>query len=182
MPAIPIDLSNVESSFEELPVGKYLGEISKFRYREATEEGKFDQLMITYTVIDGDLLGKTSTEFRSLSPKALGFVTSFFLKFGFEKADMVEGFLDYDDDTMDMTSPDIIGTRVIFQVKEDAKAPGGFRTELVSVEDDVPAPATAVAAAPVAEAEPVAEAAPAPRRAPAKPPARAAAPARRSLR
>lgn len=191
MPAININLADVESGWEDLPEGKYLGEISAFKYREASDEGKSDQLMITYTVIDGDLTGKTSSQFQSLSDKSYGFVKRYFNKFGFTDDDYrQEGFLDYDEDTMEMLSPDIIGTQVIFQVKLDKKA-DRMRTELVSVEDEPPAQAAPVrrAAPPKAQAEPEPEEteaepeeAPAPRRPAARPAAPAAKTQRRSLR
>lgn len=138
MPQIRVNLGDVEDSFENLPFGKYLAEVSKAKLREATEEGKFDQLMVTYTVIDdNEFLGKVSTQWLSFSPKADFMMKRFFNHFGL--GDLED--MDFDDDTLEMVEPDIIGTRVIFEVVADKKAPGGVRTNLVSVEDDEPAPA-----------------------------------------
>lgn len=191
MPQISVNLGDVEDSFESLPVGSYLAEVSKARLREATEEGKFDQLMVTFTVIDGDLLGKVSTQWLSFSPKAAFMMKRFFGHFGLGDLDD----MDFDDDTLDMLEPDIIGTRVIFKVSADAKAPGGFRTELTSVEDDEPvAPARKARPAPKTAAveeddEPAddgeaeeEEAAPAPRRVAKAAPAAASKAPRRTLR
>ena len=196
MPQINVNLGDVEDSFENLPVGTYLAEISKAKLREATEEGKFDQLMVTYTVIEGELLGKVSTQWLSFSPKAAFMMKRFFKAFGLEDlADM-----DFDDDTLELLEPDLVGIQVIFKVTADAKAPGGFRTELASVEDEdpIPAPAPKRAAKPVAKAaaepeaddEPAAddddgaveEEAVAPRRAAPRAAATATKPQRRSLR
>lgn len=137
MPQINVNLGDVEDSFENLPTGSYLAEVSKAKLREATEEGKFDQLMVTYTVIDGELVGKVSTQWLSFSPRAAFMMKRFFGHFGL--GDLED--MDFDDDSLELLEPDIIGARVIFKVSADAKAPGGFRTELTSVEDDDPVPA-----------------------------------------
>ena len=195
MPQIAVNLGDVEDSFENLPVGSYLAEISRAKLREATEEGKFDQLMVTYSVIDGELLGKVSTQFLSFSPKADFMMKRFFKAFGLGDLEN----MDFDDDSLEMLEPDIVGVQVIFKVAADAKAPGGFRTELVSVEDEDPVPAPRPAAKrsrpapapePEADDEPAAdeddepEEKPAPRRVAARSAktAPAAKPARRSLR
>lgn len=179
MPNIPISFEGVET-FENLPIGSYMGSIDKLEYRQATEPGKFDQLMAQYIVIDeGELLGRKSSEFLSMSPKAM-----FRLKRWFDKFGLADGFtgIEVDDETNLVTDPDLIAVNVIFRVYEDPKPYKGekqIRTELVEVLDEVtepapaparaPAKAAAAAPAPVeeeaAEAEPEAEApAPAPRR------------------
>lgn len=157
MPQIAVNLKDVEDSFENLPVGSYLGEVSKAKLREATEEGKFDQLMVTLTVLDeGELLGKVSTQWLSFSPRAAFMMKRFFALFGL--GDLED--MDFDDDSLELLEPDITGAQVIFTVTADKKAPGGFRTEVQSVEEYEDAPA----------------AAPAPRRAAPKAAAKAAEP------
>lgn len=196
MPTIAVNLGNVESTFTDLPNGSYLGEIEKVTYLNAREQGKFPQLRVQYLVIDGDLTGRRQSQFLSLSPNAAGFLKAFFEKFGLGDA---ENFV-VDDETEELTDPDIVGYQVIFKVGPDRKDPTRTRTELVSVEDaaaPVPAPApVARRAAPApapeavveddddavvdsAEAEPAA--APAPRR-PAPAPAGRPQPQRRTLR
>lgn len=197
MPTIAVNLGQVESTFSDLPNGSYLGEIEKVVYHGAREAGKFPQLRVQYLVIDGDLTGRRQSQFLSLSPNAAGFLKGFFEKFGLGDAES----LDVDDETDELTDPDIVGYRVIFKVGQDRKDPNRIRTELVSVEDDAapasapaPAPRRAVPA-PVPQAaaeddtvdadEEVEEAparpAPAPRR-PAAAPASRPTPQRRTLR
>jgi hypothetical protein len=206
MPQIAVNLGDV-AAWESLPFGKYLGEITATKYIEAKAADKFPQIQVTYLVIEGDSTGKSQSQWLSLSPKAIRFTKRFFDKFGLGET----ANFDVDDDTDDLLDPDIIGYRVIFEVAPDRKDPDRIRTDLVSVEEDAPAPAPAPAPvraarparpAPAAqpapeevtdeedaesdeaEAEaPVAEAAPV-RRAPARPVAAAPrqAPQRRTLR
>lgn len=141
MPTIAVNLGAVKDEYESLPIGKYLGEIEKAVLKEATERGKFDQIMVQNVVIEGDLTGRKQSIWLSFSPKAAFMMKRFFNKFGLgDIPDIV-----FDDDTNEMTDPDITGYRIIFEVKPDRKDPDRLRTELVSVEDD----STAVAAAPV---------------------------------
>lgn len=145
MPTIPVNLSNVEA-FENLPVGEYLGEIEKIVHMEPREAGKFGQLRVQYKVIDGEHLGRTQSEFLSLSPKAVNRLKKWFAKFGDETAsvDNLET-----DDNDEVIEPDLVGFQVIFKVykerdnrvtDEDADDAYRTRTGLVSVEDDEPAP------------------------------------------
>ena len=187
MPTIPVNLGNVEA-YENLPLGEYFGQIDKIVWKAPREQGKFAQLMVTYTVIDGEQLGRKSSEWLSLSPKAAFRLKKWFAKFGLDDTENLE----VDDDTEELTEPDLQGIQVIFKVHEDKPRPGetepSIRTSLVSVEDDVdepaPKPSKAKAAEPEAdddsdddaEPEPVA-ARPARREV-----ARQAKPARRQLR
>lgn len=185
MPTIPVNLGDVEA-YENLPLGEYLGQIDKIVLKPAKEQGKFPQLMVTYKVIDGDQIGRASSEWLSLSPKAAFRLKKWFAKFGLDETEN----LDVDDETDELADPDLIGYQVIFKVYEDKPKPGetepSVRTALVSVEDEVDPPS---GPAPKAEAtnddqgddgdEEPAEAAPRPaRRAVAK----EAKPARRQLR
>ncbi len=156
--------------------------------------------MATYLVTDGDQLGRKSSEFLSLSPKAAFRLKKWFDAFGL--ADELSA-LEIDDDTNLLTNPDLVGIDVIFEVYQDPKLYQGekqIRTRLLEVLEDAPEPAPAPkartatkAAAPVA-AEPEEEeeeaeeeeeeAAPAPRttRRTAAAPVAATPGARRQLR
>ena len=145
MPTIPVNLGNVEA-YENLPLGEYLGQIDKITFRPAKEEGKFPQLMVTYVVIDGDELGRKSSEWLSLSPKAAFRLKKWFAKFGLDDTENLE----VDDESEDLIEPDLIGYQVIFKVHEDKPRPGetekSIRTSLVSFEDEMdtaPAPKAA---------------------------------------
>lgn len=167
MPAIKVDMSQAEG-YENLPLNEYLGQIDKIVYKAPREAGKFPQLMVTYQVIDGELLGKSSNEWLSLSPKAAFRTAKWFGKFGIdlEETELILGDPDAEgepEDGDELTDPDLVGTQVIFKVyKErdkrvadpDSEDAYRVRTALVSVEDDEPAPApkaTKRAAAPPAE-------------------------------
>lgn len=194
MPTIPIDFSGVES-FDSLPLGQYEGSIDKVELRPTDDPQKFDQIMATYLVTEGELVGRKQSEFLSLSPKA-----AFRLKKWFDKFGLAESLdaLDFDDDSNLLLEPDLVAYNVIFRVYEDSRLYKGekqIRTELVEVLDDAPAPAPTPVkatrkAAPAATPEPEEEgeeeeeeeeAAPAPVKRRASAPAAAAAPARRRL-
>jgi hypothetical protein len=163
VPTIPVNLGDVEA-FEGLPEGQYLAEIDKIEFKEARESGKFPQLQVTYAVIDGEHLGRKQSEWVSLSPKAAFRLKKWFAKFGFEDLDN----LDVNDDTNMLDDPDLVGTRVIFGVRKDGKQQDGvtdrIRTELVSVEDEVPGAQAPAATAPAPAAREPRQAARTPQR------------------
>ena len=137
MPSVNIDLSKVEA-FESLPFGSYLGEVSKIKYMEARESGKFAQLMVTYVVIDGVSITKKQSEWLSLSPKAAFRLKKWFAKFGCGDLNLQDEC--FDAETDELIEPDLIGVKVIFSVRPDGER---VRTELTSVEDDMDAPVAA---------------------------------------
>src|SRR5688572_3201240 len=116
MPIIPVNLADVVA-FENLPFGTYLGEIAKIEYREASKPGGFPQLQVQYTVIDGDALGKSQSEWLSFSPKAAFMMKRWFSKFGHGEIPD----LDVDDDTNLLVDPDLVSVRVVFKVYPDPK-------------------------------------------------------------
>ena len=197
MPTIPVNLSNVQG-YEELPVGEYLAQIDGIVHKPSDDPDKFAQLMVKYQVIDGELLGKTATEWLSLSPKAAFRLKKWFAKFGLDDTENLE----VDDDTDDLTEPDLVGYQVIiksFDERDKRKAaddPDAFRRRigLVSVEDEVEAPAPAPKRASAKANEPEEpedetdaddegeEEAPAPRRSARREVAKPARPQRRTLR
>ncbi len=131
MPVIKVNLGTVVSSFSDLPLGSYLGEITKVKLLAPRQAGKFAQLLISYLVIDGDLTGRRQSQFLSLSPNAMGFVKDFFEKFGLgEIPDLV-----IDDDSEELTDPDLVGAQVIFKNSQDKKDPDRVRVTLTSVEE-----------------------------------------------
>lgn len=137
MPSVAVNLADVQS-FSNLPVGEYDGQIDKMEHRPARSEGKFPQLMVTYVSLEeGDTLGKKTSEFLSLSPKADFRLKRWFDKFGLGD---LEAY-DYDEETMLVTDPDLLGIRVVFRCYEDRPKPGEtenqIRTELVTVLDEL---------------------------------------------
>lgn len=195
--AIPVNLGDIApSSFDNLPYDTYRGEVDILKYREATDTAQ-PKLQITMVVIDGAHVGRKSTQFQSLSDKSYGFVRAFFDKFGFDPADYDETFLDYDEDTMEITgaAADILGSIVDFKVFARGKKRGTDEDFVVTeITNVVETTVGGSAPAPKAEAEPEPEepaeaeaeeveqpraAAPVRRAAPAK---EAARPQRRTLR
>jgi hypothetical protein len=142
-----IDIKNAPT-YEDLPTGTYEGQIDKFIFREPRVEGKFPQVMATYLVTDGEHVGRKSSEFVSLSPKAAGRVATWLKRFG-EYIDLdqidAEGF-EYDEDTMEITNVDVVGLDVLFRVKRDGVKFNSdppeprYTTELVEVLGDGAAP------------------------------------------
>ena len=141
------------------PLGEYLGDIQSATYQETDKPGKFDQIKVTYVVVDGELLGKIQSEWLSLSPKAAFRLKKWFAKFPGLDDGAVDD-LEFDD-ADGISEPDIVGTRVIFKVyqerdkrvaDETADDAYSIKATLVSVEDDgVPAPKAK--ATPVEDAE-----------------------------
>lgn len=159
MPTIPVNLADVEA-FESLPEDEYLGQIDSITLQPATEQGKFDQLKVTYAVIEeGEHLGRKQSQWLSLSPKAAFRLKKWFDKFEFGDLENLE----VDDETNELIEPDLVGVQVIFKVfKErdkrvaDESHPDAYRmrTDVVTVEDDMSAPAAPAAkAAPEPEAD-----------------------------
>ena len=127
---VAVNLGAIEG-FESLPIGTYLGQISRMQYREPSTQGKFASIMVTYVVIEeGGNLGRKQSEWLSLSPKALWRMKKWMSKFGL--SDLPE--FDKNDETGDLIEPDLVDFRVIFKVSADGER---MRTELISVEDDV---------------------------------------------
>lgn len=143
MPRIGVNLGDVQA-YEALPNGTYDAEIAKITLKPAQEEGKFDQQMVQYTVIeDGPQLGASATEWLSFSPKAAFRMKKWYDKFGYGDLDD----LDFNDDTDELDDPDLVGTRVVIKSFEEADNRPGHKDEvrnrisLVEVLDDVDEPA-----------------------------------------
>lgn len=151
MPLIDINLADVVA-FESLPVGSYLAQIQKIKFNEAKEAGKFPQLQVTYIVIDGEFTGRIQSEWISFSDKALFRMKRWFNKFGMGDIPT----LNVDDDTSELTEPDLYDIRVIISVTQRKNDATRFDTDLVSVEDEIVAAPLAPATAPV-QAAPVVE-------------------------
>lgn len=156
MTTIAVNLGNVVSTFADLPLGSYLGEITKAKLLPPRQAGKFAQLMVTYMVIDGDHLNGRQSQFLSFSPNAQGFMKEFFEKFGLGDLDNLE----FDPDTEELLEPNIVGSKVIFKNEQDKKDADRVRTSLVSVEENTAEAPSAVA--PVSTVARAAKPAPAP--------------------
>lgn len=137
MPSVAVNLGDVKG-FSTIPIGEYEGQIDKMEHRPPVAAGKFPQLMVTYVCIEeGDQLGQKTSEFLSLSPKADFRLKKWFDKFGLGDLETY----DYDEETMLVTDPDLVGIRVVFKQYEDKPKPGEtenqIRTALVTVLDEL---------------------------------------------
>lgn len=132
MTTIAVNLGAVAGGFEDLPIGSYLGEVTKAKLIQPRAAGKFHQLMVTYMVIDGDHTNRRQNHFMSFSPNALGFMKEFFSKFGLGDLSNLE----FDPDTEELIDPDIVGSKVIFKVTQDKKDADRTRVSLTSVEEN----------------------------------------------
>lgn len=132
MPIIPTNLADVEE-FDNPPVGEYYCEIAKITYRPARQQGKYPQLMVQYTIIDGDQIGRSMSEWVSMSPKAAFRLKRWFNKFGLGDVNLDDGaYDDPDAETPELVNPDLKGVRVIVKVTKDGDR---LRNELLVVDD-----------------------------------------------
>jgi hypothetical protein len=103
---IPLDFDGVED-FDAIPAGVYPAVIEKLTYKDATEEGKFPQVSVEYTVTDPDYEGRKLWQNLSFSPKAIFRMKRFFDVFGEDYEE-----LEVDEDTGIVLDPDLAGTAV----------------------------------------------------------------------
>jgi hypothetical protein len=109
-----VDFSNVES-FEPLPEGEYRCRIEEVVVkRNKADTG--DYLNWTLEVIDGEFSGRKLWLMTSLSAKALWKLKEVFESLGIE-GDQQE--LEWDDDTMLVTSPELVDLVVVAQVTQE---------------------------------------------------------------
>jgi hypothetical protein len=109
---VTVDFSEVEE-FEPLPKGEYPAVIESIEYREAQEEGKFDYLNVEYTVTEPEFKGRKLWQVWSFSPKSLWRMKQTLENLGvFEE----EIEVDYDEESMIVTEPALVGTPVMLTV------------------------------------------------------------------
>jgi hypothetical protein len=90
----------------------YSAVVEGLEYIEAKSEDKFPQLKALYTITeDGELQGRNIGQWLSFSPKSLFRMKAFFDAFGAEVSELV-----VDEDTLNVTSPDISGAVVQIKV------------------------------------------------------------------
>jgi len=105
----PIDFSEMET-FEALEKGEYECVVVKAEYTEAAEEGKYDYIRLELDVVEGGFEGKKLWTYLSFSPKALWMTKENFEALGVFEEQME---VDYDEDSMEVTEPELIGLPVV---------------------------------------------------------------------
>lgn len=114
MPRVPIDFSTVEE-FEPLEKGEYNCIIEEITYVEAQVEDKYDYLNLRLSVTDEEYLNRKLWKIWSLSPKALFRMKQDLENLGY---DLDELEVDYDEDTLIVTEPDLMGVPCIATVTQ----------------------------------------------------------------
>lgn len=110
MPRVTVDFSDIEE-FEAMPKGEYACMIEKAEYREAQTTDKFDYINLELTITEeGEFKGRKQWMILSFSPKALWRMKEVFENLGLYQ-DEVE--IDYDEDTMLVTEPELAGLPAI---------------------------------------------------------------------
>lgn len=114
MARVTVDFSDVQD-FEPVPEGEYPVLIEKVNYVEAATEDKFDYMGWELTISDGEYQNRKLWLNTSFSPKAL-----FKLKEVLENLDLYDDELDidYDEDAMIVTTPELSGLPAIAVVEE----------------------------------------------------------------
>jgi hypothetical protein len=116
VPRVPVDFSDV-TEFEAVPEGEYEAIISRVEYREAQVEGKYPYLNVECTITEpGEVLDRKVWGIWSLSPKALWRMKQAWENLGILGEDE-EMELDYDEDTLRVTEPEIEGLPCMVGVK-----------------------------------------------------------------
>lgn len=113
MPKVQVDFSDVKE-FEALPKGEYDCVIEEAKFVEPTEDGKYPYINLTLAVTEeGEFEKRKLWCIWSLSPNAL-----FRMKGDLENLGLVVGELDidYDEDSMIVTSPEVVGLPVTASV------------------------------------------------------------------
>lgn len=105
MTKVTVDFSDAEE-FKALDKGEYDAIIEKVEYREAQSEDKSDYLNVEFTVTEAGHEGRKAWKVWSFSPKALWRTKQDFENLGLP-VDEID--IDYDEDTMLVTEPDLAG-------------------------------------------------------------------------
>lgn len=110
-----VDFSEVQE-FEALDKGEYSATIVKCSYVEPASEDKYPYLNVEFDVTEPGSENRKLWKVWSLSPKALFRMKQDLENLGFD----VEGTLDidYDDDTMEVTEPEVVGLPCICVVQQ----------------------------------------------------------------
>lgn len=109
MARVTIDFSDVQD-FDVLDEGEYPVVIEKAEFRPSQQEGKFPYINLELTITDEAHKGRKLWMILSFSPKALWRMKDVFANLGIY-SDAME--VDYDEDTMMVTEPEIVGLPAI---------------------------------------------------------------------
>jgi hypothetical protein len=111
---VTVDFSDVQE-FEALEKGEYPVLIEKAEYREPQTDDKYPYINLELTVIEGEAKGRKLWMILSFSPKALWRMKDVFENLGLYE-DEVE--VDYDEETMLVTEPELAGLPALAVVSQ----------------------------------------------------------------
>lgn len=114
MPKVTVDFSQVEE-FEPLDKGEYSAVIAKVTYVEAASDDKYDYLNAEFDITEPGSENRKVWKVWSLSPKALWRMKQDFENLGLP-VDEIE--IDYDEDTMEITEPELAGMPCTLVIKQ----------------------------------------------------------------
>lgn len=115
MAKVNVDFSEVQE-FEALEKGEYSAIIFKATYVEPASEDKYPYLNVEFDVTEPGSENRKLWKVWSLSPKALWRMKQDLENLGF---DVEEGLdIDYDEDTMEVTEPEVAGMPCIAVVEQ----------------------------------------------------------------
>lgn len=114
MPKVTVDFSQVEE-FEPLEKGEYSAVIAKVTYVEAASDDKYDYLNAEFDITEPGAENRKQWKVWSLSPKALWRMKQDFENLGLP-IDEIE--IDYDEDTMEVTEPELAGLPCTLVIKQ----------------------------------------------------------------
>ena len=129
MPKVNVDFSDVQD-FEPLEKGEYEGVIEKVTFVEAVQEDKFPYLNVELTLTDAPGGQSKAWIIWSLSPRALFRMKDDFDNLGLP-ADEIE--IDYDEDTMLVTEPELAGMPVVIVCDKPRSYEGRLQTNAVAL-------------------------------------------------
>jgi hypothetical protein len=109
-----VDFSDVQG-FEPLEKGEYAVMFEKLEMREAQEADKYDYINVELTVTEPGFEGRKLWMNWSFSPKALWRMKQSLENLGLP-ADQID--VEYDDDTMQVTTPELVGMPAIATVTQ----------------------------------------------------------------
>lgn len=105
MARVTVDFSDVQE-FEALPKGEYPVVIVKAEYREPQSEDKYPYINLEMDLTEGEFKGRKQWMILSFSPKALWRMKDVFENLGIYEEEIE---VDYDEDTMLVTEPELVG-------------------------------------------------------------------------
>lgn len=106
VPKVTVDFSQVEE-FEPLEKGEYSAIIAKGTYVEAASDDKYDYINVEFDLTEPGAENRKAWKVWSLSPKALWRMKQDMENLGFDTEEELN--IDYDEDTMEVTEPEIAG-------------------------------------------------------------------------